>query len=69
MLTVLFYHRLEAATVEALEGLDKSVLEKYEKLKDLNDKKIKLRCSEIQRRIEVTKIVVTLSLGFEFYML
>lgn len=69
MLTVLFHHRLEAATVDALEGLDKSVLEKYEKLKDLNDKKIKLRCSEIQRRTEVTEIVVTLSWGFEFYML
>ena len=28
-------------------------MEKFEKLKDLNSKKIKLKCSEVQRRIEV----------------
>ena len=50
-----FTCRLEVASADALEGLDKNVVEKYEKLKDLNDKKIKLRCSEIQRRIEVNE--------------
>lgn len=49
-------HRLEAATADALEGLMKNVMEKFEKLKDLNSKKIKLKCSEVQRRIEVSII-------------
>jgi len=47
---------LEAATADALEGLMKNVMEKFEKLKDLNSKKIKLKCSEVQRRIEVSII-------------
>ena len=34
----------------------KNVMEKFEKLKDLNSKKIKLKCSEVQRRIEVSII-------------
>lgn len=44
---------LESATVEALEGLGASVREIYEKTQNLNDKKIQLKCSEVQRRVEV----------------
>ena len=44
---------LEQATFEAVEELDKIVAEKYEAVADLNDKKIQLKCSEVQRRKEV----------------
>ena len=44
---------LESATAEALEGLGASVQELYEKTQNLNDKKIQLKCSEVQRRVEV----------------
>ena len=44
---------LESATAEALEGLGASVREIYEKTQNLNDKKIQLKCSEVQRRVEV----------------
>ena len=44
---------LSDAAEEALEGLKKSSEELFEKTKDLNDKKIKLKCSETQRKVEV----------------
>lgn len=44
---------LESATAEAVEGLGASVREIFEKTQNLNDKKIQLKCSEVQRRVEV----------------
>ena len=44
---------LESATAEAVEGLVASVREIFEKTQNLNDKKIQLKCSEVQRRVEV----------------
>ena len=48
---------LESATAEALEGLGASVREIFEKTQNLNDKKIQLKCSEVQRRVEVRQHV------------
>lgn len=45
---------LEDALREAVEALTRSMEEQYEKTRDLNDKKIQLKCSEVQRKIEVT---------------
>ena len=50
---------LEQATFEAVEELDKIVAEKYEAVADLNDKKIQLKCSEVQRRKEVCVLMHT----------
>ena len=47
---------LEDALREAVEALKKSMEEQYEKTRDLNDKKIQLRCSEVQRKIEVSTV-------------
>lgn len=44
---------LEDALDDALGALEKSMEEQYERTKDLNDKKIQLKCSEVQRKIEV----------------
>lgn len=44
---------LEDALREALEALSRSMEEQYEKTRDLNVKKIQLRCSEVQRKVEV----------------
>ena len=48
---------LESATAEAVEGLGASVREIFEKTQNLNDKKIQLKCSEVQRRVEVRQRV------------
>ena len=50
---------LESATEEALQGLKASVQEIFEKTQNLNDKKIQLRCSEVQRRVEVRQYLLT----------
>ena len=44
---------LQNATLKAQEKLKKSTEEKYEKVKDINEKKIELRCGEVQRKTEV----------------
>ncbi len=44
---------LEAFLSKSIDELKKIVEEKYEKTIELNDKKIHLRCSEVQRMIEV----------------
>lgn len=44
---------LETALSQITSEFGKIVIEKYEKMMDLNDKKIQLQCSEIQRRMEV----------------
>ena len=44
---------LEEAIVEAVEGLNRTAAEKFEKIWDLNDKKIQLKCGEVQRQLEV----------------
>ncbi len=46
---------LEDVLREALETLTKSMEEQYEKMRDLNVKKIQLRCSEVQRKVEVSQ--------------
>ena len=42
-------------TLKAQERLLKAAREKFEKIDDMNEKKIELRCSEVQRQTEVTK--------------
>ena len=44
---------LEEAMVEAVRGLNASATERFEKIWDLNDKKIQLKCGEVQRQLEV----------------
>ena len=44
---------LEDALVEAASGLNASATEKFEKIWDLNEKKIQLKCGEVQRQLEV----------------
>ena len=44
---------LEAATADAVDGLKSTIKEIFEKTLNLNDKKIQLRCSEVQRQVEV----------------
>ena len=44
---------LKDALNDALGSLEKSMEEQFEKTKDLNDKKIQLKCSEVQRKVEV----------------
>lgn len=39
--------------MEAMEGLNKTAQEKFEKIWDINDKKIQLKCGEVQRQLEV----------------
>ena len=46
---------LENALNEAIESLVRSMEEQFEKTRDLNDKKIQLKCSEVQRKLEVLK--------------
>ena len=63
---------LESATEEALQGLEASVQEIYEKAQNLNDKKIQLKCSEVQRRVEVRQyafihLVPRLALYFSYF--
>ena len=36
-----------------MEGLNASAAERFEKIWDLNEKKIQLRCGEDQRQLEV----------------
>lgn len=47
------HYSLEEAIVEAVEGLNKTASERFEKIWDLNDKKIQLKCGEVQRKLEV----------------
>ena len=49
---------LEDALNEAIESLVKSMEEQFEKTRDLNDKKIQLKCSEVQRKTEVPGKIV-----------
>ncbi len=51
---------LEDALREALEALVKSMEGQYERTRDLNVKKIQLRCTEVQKKVEVSAIVVTI---------
>ena len=44
---------LETASEEAMESMLKGTEEKFEMIWDINDKKIQLRCSEVQQKIEV----------------
>ena len=44
---------LEEAIVEGVEGLNATANEIFEKIWDLNDKKIQLKCGEVQRQLEV----------------
>lgn len=50
---VVCMHSLEEAIVEAVEGLNATANERFEKIWDLNDKKIQLKCGEVQRQLEV----------------
>ena len=40
--------------MEALEGLNKTAHEKFDAVSDMNDKKIQLKCGEVQRQLEVS---------------
>ena len=53
---------LEDATVEAVDGLRASINEVFEKTQNLNDKKIQLKCGEMQRQVEVRSMNVTVTL-------
>ena len=53
-LCVCLMYRLEEAIVEAVNGLNSSAAEKFEKIWDLNGKKIQLKCGEVQRQLEVS---------------
>ena len=44
---------LEEAIAEAVDGLNKTAAERFEKIWDINDKKIQLKCGEVQRQLEV----------------
>ena len=44
---------LEEAIAEGVDGLNKTAAERFEKIWDLNDKKIQLKCGEVQRQLEV----------------
>ena len=46
--------RLEEAIAEAVEGLNASAAKIFEKIWDLNEKKIQLKCGEVQRQLEVS---------------
>lgn len=46
-------HSLEEAIVEAVNGLNKTAAERFERIWELNDKKIQLKCGEVQRKLEV----------------
>ena len=48
---------LEDATEEAIDGLRSSIDEIFEKTRNLNDKKIQLKCGEVQRQVEVIPLV------------
>ena len=41
---------------EAIAGLKSSIKEIFEKTQNLNNKKVKLKCSEVQRRMEVKEL-------------
>ena len=56
ILDCLSFYRLHNATLKAQEKLKKSAEERFEKVRDINEKKIELRCGETQRRIEVGEI-------------
>lgn len=45
--------RLDDAIDAALEVIDKATREQYERTRDVNDKKIQLKCGDVQRRAEV----------------
>ena len=42
--------------MEAVEGLIASTSERFEKIWDLNEKKIQLKCGEVQRLLEVISL-------------
>ena len=44
---------LEEAIAEAVDSLNKTAAERFEKIWDINDKKIQLKCGEVQRQLEV----------------
>jgi len=44
---------LDDAIKAALEVIDKSTSEQYERTRDVNEKKIQLKCADMQRRAEV----------------
>jgi len=45
---------LDDAINTAIEVIDKATEEQYERARDVNEKKIQLKCSDIQRRAEVS---------------
>lgn len=55
--------RLDDAINAAMEVIDKATKEHYERARDVNEKKIQLKCSDIQRRAEVGKYLVGVSMG------
>ena len=44
---------LESSILQKTNELGRILMEKFEQTAELNDKKIQLKCSEIQRHIEV----------------
>jgi len=45
--------RLDDAISVAIETINKAVDERYERTRDVNEKKIQLKCGDVQRRAEV----------------
>ena len=52
--------RLDDAINAAVDTIHKAVEEKYERTRDVNEKKIHLKCGDVQRRAEVS--------GFHVYI-
>ena len=48
--------RLDDAIRAALEVIDKATEEQYERTRDVNEKKIQLKCADVQRRAEVCNV-------------
>ena len=41
-----------------MEVIDKATEEQYERTRDVNEKKIQLKCADVQRRAEVCNIII-----------
>lgn len=52
----MYLYSLEEAILEAVDGLNALAAERFEKIWDLNEKKIQLKCGEVQRQLEVSLI-------------
>ena len=48
--------RLDDAISAAVEVISKAMEEQFERTKDVNEKRIQLKCGDIQRRAEVCNI-------------